>query len=859
MSKTQILRGFINQRLSAAAEEIFELFERTIAEYEEQLCRSKEENKRQQKLLDAVYNPQLRLHRADVSLLLESQKEPPEEWDPSPLQEDSEPSHIKEEEEELWRDGEQLQGLEKADTTKFFFPPVSVKSEDEEAQSPLGSFSEVKTEEFSEQETEGGSDWTGHQTGLNSVKNSKNETDRKFHSCSECGRTFTEKLSLDRHMKIHTGEKPFSCFKCDQEFDQKVNLTNHMIMHTREKPFSCSDCGKSLKTKENLTAHMRVHTGEKPFSCSECTAKFRSRKNLIQHMVVHTDVKPFSCSECGKAYKHNSTLKFHMALHTGEKPFSCSLCSQSFSWPSQLRIHKCAAGGQETEGQYSQTEERGETEPGADVEDCGGPEEARNSDQEIRSHAEIEVKIEDSSDPGYEDKDGFSSKTRGNSFGFSLDVNNGISDLNTTPIGEKPFICPVCGKRLGYSGHLKTHMRTHTGEKPFSCSVCGKRFTQKCSQKQHMVLHTGEKPFNCSVCGQSFAWRSQIKRHECVKGQSSELLLNEICVKIEAETGAGRKSNRNTDQVTHLGPESQIKTQDSSKLKRGDNNMETSECQSDLDSHENHKISKRIKAKASDKKRFSCFKCNKRFTRQRNLKKHMRCHTGEKPFHCSICDKRFSYKETLVRHSKFHFDEKPFSCTVCSKNFSRKENFARHMRFHSGEKPFGCSFCKKRFTRKDHAVTHMRIHTGEKPFSCSVCGKRTGCTTSLRVHMRIHTGEKPFSCSVCSRKFTQRSSLTEHMVLHTGEKTFDCSECGKRMSCKASLKVHMRTHTGEKPFNCSVCSKGFTQKGNLKEHMATHKKEKLISRKSDVRSHTHVSERAAGSSEPVRQSGAAEQ
>ncbi|XP_032365562.1 uncharacterized protein LOC116681743 [Etheostoma spectabile] len=66
MSKVQMLRGLVEQRLTAAAEEIFGLFERTIAEYEEELCRSKEENERQRKRLDAVFSPQLRLHRAEL-------------------------------------------------------------------------------------------------------------------------------------------------------------------------------------------------------------------------------------------------------------------------------------------------------------------------------------------------------------------------------------------------------------------------------------------------------------------------------------------------------------------------------------------------------------------------------------------------------------------------------------------------------------------------------------------------------------------------------------------------------------------------------------------------------------------------
>ncbi|XP_030287074.1 low affinity immunoglobulin gamma Fc region receptor II-like isoform X4 [Sparus aurata] len=64
MSKVQILRSLVKQRLTAAAEEICALFERTIAEYEEELCRSTEQNQRHRNLLDSALTPQLWLHRA---------------------------------------------------------------------------------------------------------------------------------------------------------------------------------------------------------------------------------------------------------------------------------------------------------------------------------------------------------------------------------------------------------------------------------------------------------------------------------------------------------------------------------------------------------------------------------------------------------------------------------------------------------------------------------------------------------------------------------------------------------------------------------------------------------------------------
>lgn len=66
VSKIEMLRLLINQRLTAAAEEIFGVFGRTIAEYEEEISRSKVEIDRQRRLLDLSRQPQISV-RADCS------------------------------------------------------------------------------------------------------------------------------------------------------------------------------------------------------------------------------------------------------------------------------------------------------------------------------------------------------------------------------------------------------------------------------------------------------------------------------------------------------------------------------------------------------------------------------------------------------------------------------------------------------------------------------------------------------------------------------------------------------------------------------------------------------------------------
>ncbi|KAI8899142.1 hypothetical protein BC833DRAFT_586986 [Globomyces pollinis-pini] len=74
--------------------------------------------------------------------------------------------------------------------------------------------------------------------------------------------------------------------------------------------------------------------------------------------------------------------------------------------------------------------------------------------------------------------------------------------------------------------------------------------------------------------------------------------------------------------------------------------------------------------------------CTKTFTRPYNLKSHYRSHTGERPYVCDApnCDSSFARKHDLKRHSKLHSGERLFRCQSCNKTFSRNDALGRHLK-----------------------------------------------------------------------------------------------------------------------------------------------------------------------------------
>ncbi|XP_061842836.1 uncharacterized protein [Nerophis lumbriciformis] len=486
--------------------------ERTIAEYEEELCPTKEEKERQHEKHQVV------LHTTDIHQLIGHQEEclPHLQGDSFTL-EDTQPSHFKGDEEDPHspyckeeEEGEFPVGQEEADVSKFPLTVVSVKTEEHEDKAPESSqlhHSPNVCEEHLHPEQQKWS-FTMEPQPSHIKKEEEHPLIPHFKEEEEDPLTahFKEKAMdpLSPHVKEEE-EDPLTPHIKDEDEDPlsphiKEEEEDPLSPHIKEEEeeHSISQQGEHVEGLEEVdvtkmpvtgvpvkseddevkgereaeppssssTQHMTTeadgdHCGGSqadkllaPLSDSEDTTSHSpdtDDEHSKDDATCHTDNTHFTCSHCDKTFKYHCRLLRHKRTHTGEKPFSCSICSKGFTLKHNFKVHMRIHTGEKP---FSCSE-------------CGK----------------------------------------------SFVMNRSLKVHMTTHTGEKPFSCSICGKDYTQKHNFKAHMRTHTGEKPFTCSICGKDYAQRDRFKAHMRIHTGEKPFSCSECGKSYVINRSLKVH----------------------------------------------------------------------------------------------------------------------------------------------------------------------------------------------------------------------------------------------------------------------------------------------------------------------------------------------------------
>ncbi|XP_072490980.1 zinc finger protein 200 isoform X1 [Notamacropus eugenii] len=149
---------------------------------------------------------------------------------------------------------------------------------------------------------------------------SQNRRTRRFYTCPQCGKHFTESSYLISHQRTHTGEKPYDCIHCGKSFNHKTNLNKHERIHTGEKPYTCSQCGKNFRQNSHRSRHEVIHVKEKLLKCQECGKSFLGDEEFLLHQETHEEERPYRCSRCGRRFSRQSNCTRHEKAHFIPKP-----------------------------------------------------------------------------------------------------------------------------------------------------------------------------------------------------------------------------------------------------------------------------------------------------------------------------------------------------------------------------------------------------------------------------------------------------------------------------------------------------------------------------------------------------------
>ncbi|XP_053294489.1 zinc finger and SCAN domain-containing protein 12 isoform X2 [Pleuronectes platessa] len=374
MSSVQCLRDFVHERLTAAAEEIFRVFEQTVLEYEEEIDR-------QRRLLDIAWKPEIKLHRTvselrppelpEQHVCKEEKLLTDQERNPSLDQEDREPPQIKEEQEELCtsQEGEQLVLKQEDDTFMLTSPYEGSDHSEPEPTSEQQLLSHISP--GAESRAQRGSEHVdpGPTRDEESQRNNSpptqshcsTHTGRRASACDTCGKAFRSNSDLKRHMRIHTELPEQHVCKeeellTDQERNPSLDQEDPEPPQIKEEqeelctsqegeqlvlkqiqtfmltsPYEGSDHTEPTSEQQLLShispgAEIQAQRGSEHVDPGPTRDEESQRNNsppTQSHCSTHTGKTSFSCDTCGKVFMTKSKMNTHVRIHTGEKSFSC--------------------------------------------------------------------------------------------------------------------------------------------------------------------------------------------------------------------------------------------------------------------------------------------------------------------------------------------------------------------------------------------------------------------------------------------------------------------------------------------------------------------------------------------------------
>jgi uncharacterized Zn-finger protein len=279
------------------------------------------------------------------------------------------------------------------------------------------------------------------------------------------------------------------CQLCGKLYSNKAHLMRHMTSHTNLRPYKCDICHLAFRNTSRLKRHKETHSGIKPYKCPLCEIKVSRKEHLKRHLIVHMDVRPYKCSLCQFTGRRIDVMKQHIRkshlegltsvtpLHLGPSVVQ-NLLGQLQSSNSQSINLAALAGLQQASNQPTSSSKKKKKKV---------PNGAANTD-------------------GLPTVEPLTAQSQQQDEVLSLILSN------VTPVdGSLP--CDMCNKTFSDQAKLNRHKFSHLAVKPFSCDVCGARLSRQDHLKRHMYMHESTHPLICGTCRYATNKLSDLRAH----------------------------------------------------------------------------------------------------------------------------------------------------------------------------------------------------------------------------------------------------------------------------------------------------------------------------------------------------------
>ncbi|EAT45929.1 AAEL002830-PA, partial [Aedes aegypti] len=357
--------------------------------------------------------------------------------------------------------------------------------------------------------------------GVKSKKPKCKIPEQKDYRCRACLRFFTDKDSMNIHLRTHIDTLNVRCLHCSRSFDTLQGLMSHTIQNYILTSFACQHCDVLFKTKETLKDKSKYQTIEQPkaFQCDQCPKSYDSNPTLQKHKLLHNPKLLYECDHCGKRFWSINTIRYHVLVHRQFR--DCDQCSKSYRSRQELRDHKLFAHPvrclfcpmtffSKKSCRSHSTKKHGMSPKPHQCELCP---KSFDSARRLYCHALL-----------HEGK--FACSKCGTNFHTPTNLKKHNDRYHSNGVDEITTIvkCEPCQRTfVDASAYRSHHTRIHQHEtdqnarkldedKPFECDHCGKRFWSINTIRYHILVHRQYR--DCDQCSESFRSVKELKKHK---------------------------------------------------------------------------------------------------------------------------------------------------------------------------------------------------------------------------------------------------------------------------------------------------------------------------------------------------------